>query len=102
MDQMLSSLSAKQFIEWEAYAALEPFDEYRQDIRVAQIVTMLANLHRDPKRAPYSIKEFVLDFEQPDPKTPEELEREREAKVQSQIAIFRAMVQAYNAPGINS
>lgn len=61
---MLSEITWKQFLEWVAYSGVEPFDETRSDIRAAQIVTMLANVNRDPKkkRTPYEIKDFILNF----------------------------------------
>jgi hypothetical protein len=35
---MLRSMSGKQFLEWRAYAELEPFDEVRADLRTAHLV----------------------------------------------------------------
>ena len=64
VDAMLRSLTAKQFMEWEHYAQLEPFNELRQDYRIASIVTMLANVNRDPKKPAYKLEDFVLKFEQ--------------------------------------
>lgn len=61
---MLKSFTAKELLGWRAYAALEPFDETRQDYRIASIVQMLANVNRDTNRKtqPYTIDEMRLKF----------------------------------------
>ena len=43
---MLDSMPYRLFREWIAYSELEPFGEERADYRSAQIVWMLANIHR--------------------------------------------------------
>lgn len=55
-------ITAKQFMEWQHYAALEPFDETRDDYRAASIVTMIANVNRGKDHRAYSIEDFVLKF----------------------------------------
>jgi len=58
---MLRSLSAKDFIEWEAYASLEPFGEIRADWRAASIREMVHNTQVEQKsRRP--VKDFLLTF----------------------------------------
>lgn len=40
---MLRSIPGRLFLEWEAYAELEPFGEVRDDLRIGQLVqTVLA------------------------------------------------------------
>jgi hypothetical protein len=68
VDKMLRKLTAKQFRDWEIYASLEPFNELRQDYRIASLAVLHANLHRDPKTTPYTIEQFLLNFEQKAPK----------------------------------
>lgn len=72
---MLRSITAKQFSEWIAYAALEPFDERRQDYRIASIVQMIFNMAVDVKNRK-TIEEFVLPFGEQEEKIkpPEQLE----------------------------
>lgn len=43
---------------------LEPFGEERADIRAAQVVQALWNIHRDPKRNPngWPLTDFILAF----------------------------------------
>ena len=65
IDRVLG-LTAKEFIGWEHYAALEPFDETRADYRAASIATMIANVHRGKDQKAYKLEDFVLKFgEQP-------------------------------------
>jgi len=61
---MLGQITWRQFLEWEAFSELEPFDEERADIRSAQIVAALANIHRDRKkrRTPFKLSDFLLQF----------------------------------------
>lgn len=60
-DHLLEELSWRQLLEWEAYAGLEPFGEWRGDLRVAQLTSLLANVHRNPdkKREPFTWRDFM-------------------------------------------
>lgn len=62
LDPRRGGLTAKQLKAWEHYAELEPFDETRADWRAASIVTMIANVNRDPKKKGYAMKDLVLKF----------------------------------------
>lgn len=44
------------------YYEVEPFGEWRADVRTAQLAAILANTNRDPKKraSPYEIKDFML------------------------------------------
>lgn len=59
---MLRGLSARQFAEWQAYEAVEPFDETRMDARFSALMTLLANINRDPKRQPFTEADFRFLF----------------------------------------
>jgi hypothetical protein len=61
---MLRAMTPQHLLDWQTYALLEPFGELRADYRAAQIVTMLANVNRDPKKRhePYKVMDFLLDF----------------------------------------
>ena len=65
---MLRSMSFRLFVEWQAYLQLEPVGEQREDWRAAQLLALIANVHRDPKRRsmPYRPKEFLLQFGEPE------------------------------------
>ncbi len=87
--QMLRELTAKQFRDWEVYAALEPFDEKRSDFRAAQIVQMLYNVNRGKNVKAITLEECLLQFELP--------ERPQNQSRSDKIAVIRTIVQAFNA-----
>ena len=70
VDNLLHGLTAKQFLEWQAYAALEPFGEERQDYRIASICSVMANIHRGSGKRAFEIEQFVLKFGDQPPKQP--------------------------------
>lgn len=61
---MLRQMSWTQFLEWEAYDALDPFGEERADYRSAQVSQALWNIARDVRRNPqgWPLEEFLLAF----------------------------------------
>lgn len=79
---MLRRMGAKLFNEWRAFEELEPFEDIRQDWRMAQLVAKLANLHRNLEAhpEPYPISDFLLNYgnekEEARPKTEEEKKQE--------------------------
>lgn len=85
MNALGRSLTAKQLVDWETYAEIEPFDETRDDYRVASIVQMIANVNRDPKREAYKLSDFLLAFGDAAARLPEKKEQTWEEKEQ----IFR-------------
>lgn len=62
MDQMLREMTAEQFMEWQVFATLEPFDEERQDQRMGSVVQMLANIHRGKNQSRFSLRDSTLRF----------------------------------------
>ncbi|MFO7905798.1 MAG: hypothetical protein R6U98_24280 [Pirellulaceae bacterium] len=42
-DQLLASMTSRQFAEWQAYATLEPWGEDRADLRAGIISSTVAN-----------------------------------------------------------
>jgi hypothetical protein len=87
---MLRSLTAKQFREWELFAEIEPFtvfSELRADYRAASIVQMIANVNRGKKQRGYPLKEFLLQFNEP--------ERATRQTWQQQKAIALAICASY-------
>ena len=59
---VLFGLTAKQFRAWQHYFELEPFDETRQDYRIASIVQMLYNVNRGKNSPAGRLQDFVLKF----------------------------------------
>lgn len=63
-------MSIVQFLEWQEFSRLEPFDESRGDLRAASVVQALVNMNRDRTKHPnpFSLQRFVLRFgDDPDP-----------------------------------
>ena len=94
---MLRSMSAVQLQQWRAYAELEPFDETRADLRAAQIVATLANIHRDPKTRskPYTVEEMCLRFELQEAKA-------NKQTWQQQLQVAKQLVKIFNSTGKQS
>jgi hypothetical protein len=63
-DYLRPYLTSKQFAEWIAYGKIEPFDERRADYRIANLMALTANVHRDPKkrRRPFTSADFMPKF----------------------------------------
>lgn len=67
---MLREITAEQLIRWEAYSSLEPWDERRQDLRIASIVWHMHDLMRTYLGAwgaknppePKKLEEYALQF----------------------------------------
>lgn len=89
---MLRSITNKQFIEWRAFAELEPFDETRQDIRTAAVQATMCEMHRDheKRRKPFTWADFKIPFgDEPKMETPDTLTPQRSS------AELKAIVQQY-------
>jgi hypothetical protein len=71
---MLASISGKQLTEWIAYAELEPFGEWRADLRIAILASLIANANRDQKLkpTPFEISDFMPQFEKKEPMSEED------------------------------
>lgn len=93
---MLRSITWTDFVGWLSYSELEPFDERRADYRTASVVTMLANVNRDPKtrsRA-YKLEDFLLEFDAPIKV------RERRQSLELQKSMLVAIANAYAVKGV--
>ena len=88
VDQMLRELTAKQFLEWEAFSMLEPLSEVREDYRAASIREMVFNMAVDGKnRRP--LKDFLLEWE---PESPEEAEERQRKEREKRVAMHRRLI----------
>lgn len=65
-------MSAREFVEWQAYFALEPFGEERADLRSAIVAATIANRLRGQNEQPKQPSDFMPYREQAPP-TPEDL-----------------------------
>lgn len=61
---MLDSITWSKFRDWISYSQIEPFDEWRDDVRTAQIVSTIVNLFRGNKGV-LPLTEFMLSFGKP-------------------------------------
>jgi len=59
---MLNHLSYRELNVWIEYFSIEPFPEEREDLRNAQLLTLLANIWRNKDTKEFEIKDFLLDF----------------------------------------
>jgi len=66
--ELKSRLTYNEFTEWMAYYQLEPFGEFRSDLRNGALCSLIANIKRDPKRrsSPYEPKDFMPFLDDPE------------------------------------
>ena len=57
-------MSSREFSEWQAYYAQEPFGEYRADLRMGILASLIANMFNDPKKRTknYTPDDFMPQF----------------------------------------
>jgi len=76
-------MTSKELTEWKAFYELEPFGRTAEDMRGGILASLLANIHRDPKKRskPYLAMDFMPDYDgsrKPAPKK-QSVEQMREA-----------------------
>jgi|SRR5580765_708738 len=94
-----NGMTAKAFRRWLLYSQVEPFrfdKELRQDFRIASIVQVIANVNRGKNQRAYTIKDFLLQFDD------DEAPKERKKTWQEMQKIAYMIAAAYNADGITS
>lgn len=69
---MIAGLTARQLNEWMVYDSIEPFGEYRAELRHGQAMAMMANLNRDSDKRPepFTARDF-MNFLDPVGESPE-------------------------------
>lgn len=71
--ELLARMNSRELAEWMAYYRLEPFGELRADVRAGMVASTIANVHRQPGKAPFGPLDF-LAFPEPQPKAePEDM-----------------------------
>ena len=56
----MGRLSSLEFTYLKQYYVQEPFGAWRDNLHSAQIASILANAHRDPKKSkPFTVKDFI-------------------------------------------
>ena len=72
---MLKCLTSYQLSGWMAYHSIEPFGEWRADLRQAITSMVVANANRGKKQRAFKVKDF-MPFDKPRKRrqqTPEEM-----------------------------
>jgi Protein of unknown function (DUF4035) len=60
--ELLGRLSSAEIGEWLAYYELEPFGEWRADLRAGIIASTVFNMNRGEHAAPARAADFMPDF----------------------------------------
>ena len=55
-------VDSAEFLEWQAYALLEPFGEERGDLRAGIVASTIANVNRGRSTKPYRPRDFMPQF----------------------------------------
>jgi DnaJ-domain-containing protein 1 len=93
---MLSQISTRQFVEWKAYAELEPFDEKRADFRSADVVRTLLNLFaRQRGQSSYALEDCLVRFGDDATQRQKVDPKKAQAEVRQAMSILMAI---HNAP----
>lgn len=58
-------IDAREFAEWIAYSNINPFGEWRGDLRMAITTATIANANRGKKVRRYKPKDFMPQFHKP-------------------------------------
>lgn len=94
---MLREITLTQFLEWLAYAELEPFGDRREDYRNAAVVQAIweserwANSTREHPYEPRDIEKYRIRFGE------EDAGPKRTQTWQEQLAIAHMWVRAFNS-----
>jgi hypothetical protein len=60
MESMLNNLLCSEFIEWQHFAALEPFGARVDEVHLAGIRAQIANYLRKPNSVGYKASDFMI------------------------------------------
>lgn len=58
-------MSAAEFAEWIAFHRIDPWSEYRDDLRMAMLATLTANINRGKGKRPFKVDDFIPTFDPP-------------------------------------
>lgn len=66
--ELLERIDSRELTEWAAYYELEPWGTEVEDLRIATVLAMMANINRDPKKksTPFTPDDFMPNREQPE------------------------------------
>ena len=89
VNRMLRNMTYKEFREWMVFAELEPFDEVRQDYRIASIVAAIYNVHRGKNQRAVALKDVKIKFG--DEEVTKQSVKEQMAMAQMAIATYHLL-----------
>ena len=71
-DRMLADMQPHHLGEWLAYHRINPWGQWRDDLRSGIVASVIANVNRDPKRKPepFTASDFIPQFERVEPDAP--------------------------------
>ena len=58
--ELLNRCDSRELAEWAAYESIEPFGEFREDLRMAKICAVMASIW---SKGNYKLSDFMFDFE---------------------------------------
>ena len=70
--QAQKEISSREYIEWLAFSAIEPFGETREDLRMARICHTIARYHT-AKGKVEPFESFMFDFDEAEAQTVESM-----------------------------
>jgi hypothetical protein len=93
-------MDAYELAEWEVLYQIEPWGDYREDLRSALQTAHLMDVHRDRKKRalPFQPKDFLLTFKEQEEDTPTVVaftdpeKMQKAQQVVSQIEARRAQI----------
>lgn len=94
VDGMLAAIPARLLQEWAAYDSIDPFGAWRDDVRFAGLMALVANMFRGKGRV-HKIEDFMPEFGEGG--EGERVTRRRQQSPQQMQAILGRFAQAQNA-----
>lgn len=89
---MLDELTSSEVADWYAFAEIEPWGTGVDDFRTGTLAAVIANVNRNPERAPYSPGDFMPTWD------PVERAARAEAAEEANAAAFAAALIASAVP----
>lgn len=91
---ILRGLTAKEFLGWEAYARVEPFNvdiEARADARAASIVQVLQNVNRGKGQKAWTLQDAMLKFDEAEGKGNKDAKRYDPQTQEEMLSVLKAL-----------
>jgi len=88
---MLREMTWREFEEWVEFFRREPFDETRQDYRIAQLVATLINVNRSKKQSPVTVDKVRILFGDEEEVKPRQTVKEQQQIGQMYANFFNAL-----------